>query len=237
MVDVWFAISSEQDASLFEGALNCIAVGSGERSTISLELAHDRSVKVGQLRQRLPAPIEEISCGIDLISAYHFALFRGTFRGCHASHRCDVRPATVELAGDAVRPSSILRRYYAPGAEILRPAAFAEKVASVAAFCVWHCGERHFLWDRRGVSRDMTYVAAFRNYAAACLARAEMTIDPSDRQFLIEMAAGWHELATTLADYIEEHDGGEPPIDQLRAISIGRPIRIAKDFRKNFRSN
>jgi hypothetical protein len=64
----------------------------------------------------------------------------------------------------------------------------------------------------------MTRVAAYRRYAAGCLARADMAIDPSDRELHIEMAAGWHELATSLADNTEEHDGRDLPIDRSRAL-------------------
>jgi hypothetical protein len=59
----------------------------------------------------------------------------------------------------------------------------------------------------------MSRITAYRSYAAECLARAGRAAEPADRQLFIEMAAGWHELATMLADYMEKHPGEEPPAD------------------------
>lgn len=58
-------------------------------------------------------------------------------------------------------------------------------------------------------------VAIFRSYAAECLALAEKVTDKSDRKKLRDMAAGWHELATLLQAYMNEHDGEEFPIREL----------------------
>ena len=58
-------------------------------------------------------------------------------------------------------------------------------------------------------------VAIFRSYAAECLALAEKATDKSDREKLLDMAGGWHELATLLQDYMDEHDGGEFQVSEL----------------------
>jgi hypothetical protein len=56
----------------------------------------------------------------------------------------------------------------------------------------------------------MSRVAAYRSYAAECLALAEKTTLENERRSLIEMAASWHELALMLESYMEEHGGEEP---------------------------
>jgi hypothetical protein len=58
-------------------------------------------------------------------------------------------------------------------------------------------------------------VSIFRSYAAECLALAEKTTVDSDRELLMNMAAGWHELATLLQAYMDEHDGEEIPFGEL----------------------
>lgn len=57
----------------------------------------------------------------------------------------------------------------------------------------------------------MSRVAAYRSYAAECLALAEKTPLESERLLLVEMAASWHELALMLENYMDEH-GGEKPL-------------------------
>ena len=58
-------------------------------------------------------------------------------------------------------------------------------------------------------------VATFRNYAAECLALAEKTTVDSERELLVNMAASWHELATLLQAYMDEHDGEEVAFSAL----------------------
>jgi hypothetical protein len=61
----------------------------------------------------------------------------------------------------------------------------------------------------------MSRIAAYRRYAAHCLGLAEKTSDDSERRVLIEMAAGWHELALMLDNYMNEHHGAEMPISEF----------------------
>lgn len=50
----------------------------------------------------------------------------------------------------------------------------------------------------------------YRCYAADCMALAKKASE-ADRRRLVEMAAGWHELAMMLEAYMEAHPGAEPP--------------------------
>ena len=59
----------------------------------------------------------------------------------------------------------------------------------------------------------MNRAQTYRHYAADCLALANRLSDGPDRQLLIEMAAGWHELSQLLSVYMEQHDGREPEFD------------------------
>jgi hypothetical protein len=62
----------------------------------------------------------------------------------------------------------------------------------------------------------MSRIAAYRHYAAECLQWAERATNPSERHLFIEMASGWHEMATLLTDYMEAHDDGEKvPFEDL----------------------
>jgi len=63
----------------------------------------------------------------------------------------------------------------------------------------------------------MSRVEAYRNYAAECLALAKRTPNERERQLLVEMAAGWHELAEMLRKFMDEHDGMEPDYKRLES--------------------
>jgi hypothetical protein len=56
-------------------------------------------------------------------------------------------------------------------------------------------------------------VQNYRCYAGDCLDLAGKVANQRDRHLLIEMASGWHELASALETYMDEHDGQEPPFD------------------------
>jgi hypothetical protein len=71
----------------------------------------------------------------------------------------------------------------------------------------------------------MSRIAAYRNYAAECLALADKVADESGRRSLIEMAASWHELALMLETYMEEHDGQEPPFTLEMPAAKRQPTR------------
>ena len=64
----------------------------------------------------------------------------------------------------------------------------------------------------------MSRIAAYRSYAAHCLELAEKTNDDSVRRVLIEMAAGWHELALMLETYMDEHQGAEMPVSEFERL-------------------
>ena len=79
-------------------------------------------------------------------------------------------------------------------------------------------GDRGNRSVRRGTTRrgDCSFsmtnrVAVFGDYAAECLALAEKATVDSERELLVNMAASWHELATLLQAYVDEHDGEELP--------------------------
>ena len=64
----------------------------------------------------------------------------------------------------------------------------------------------------------MSRIAAYRSYAAHCLELVEKTSDDSERRVLIEMAAGWHELALMLENYMNEHHGAEMPVSEFERL-------------------
>lgn len=64
----------------------------------------------------------------------------------------------------------------------------------------------------------MSRIAAYRSYAAHCLGLAEKTGDDSERRVFIEMAAGWHELALLLENYMNEHHGAEMPASEFERL-------------------
>ena len=65
----------------------------------------------------------------------------------------------------------------------------------------------------------MSRIAAYRSYAARCLELAEKTGDDAERRVLIEMAAGWHELALMLETYMNEHHGAEMPVSEFERLN------------------
>jgi hypothetical protein len=65
-------------------------------------------------------------------------------------------------------------------------------------------------------------VQNYRCYAGDCLELAGKVASQRDRHLLIEMAAGWHELASALEAYMDEHDGQEPPVFDMSALLVRR---------------
>ena len=55
----------------------------------------------------------------------------------------------------------------------------------------------------------MTRAETYRNYAAECLAMASRLPEGLDRQFLIEMAVRWYELAQVLSSFVTEQEDHE----------------------------
>lgn len=66
-------------------------------------------------------------------------------------------------------------------------------------------------------------VQNYRCYAGDCLELAAKVANDRDRHLLVEMASGWHELASALEAYMDEHDGKEPPFDS--SPLLGRRTR------------
>ena len=52
----------------------------------------------------------------------------------------------------------------------------------------------------------MTRAETYRDYAAECLAMASRLPEGFDRQFLIEMAVRWYELAQALSNFMTEQE-------------------------------
>lgn len=65
-------------------------------------------------------------------------------------------------------------------------------------------------------------VQNYRCYAADCMELAEKASEV-DRRRLVEMAAGWHELATMLKAYMEAHGGREPPYQPVFECGEAKP--------------
>jgi len=55
----------------------------------------------------------------------------------------------------------------------------------------------------------MTRAETYQDYAAECLAIASRLPEGIDRQFLIEMAVRWYELAQVLSSFMTEQDDPE----------------------------
>lgn len=68
---------------------------------------------------------------------------------------------------------------------------------------------------RPAFPRAISRIAVYRSYAANCLGLADKASDDSESRVLIEMAAGWHEPALMVEDYMNEHHGAEMPVSEL----------------------
>ena len=100
--------------------------------------------------------------------------------------------------------------------ELLLPRQFRKEDAPAAG--VELCALAGTFVRRHALRRAMSRIAAYRSYAAQCLELAEKTkVDP-ERRVLIEMAAGWHELALMLETYMDEHQGAEMPVSEFERL-------------------
>jgi hypothetical protein len=61
-----------------------------------------------------------------------------------------------------------------------------------------------------GVKVEMTRADTYRYYAAQCSVLARNLPEDLDRQYTIEMAVRWYELAHLSGSFGKEHDGQEP---------------------------
>jgi len=62
----------------------------------------------------------------------------------------------------------------------------------------------------------MSRIETYKDYAAQCVFLAGRLPEGTDRQYLIEMAVRWYELAELLSSFMKEHEGQEPEFNWPR---------------------